>query len=74
MRFDMQKTNWERFKDKVKQEMITNEQSIHNKEQIKQNDIEDHITKWMDIITRNIEETTPKKAYKLYPNTKESMN
>ena len=49
----MQKTNWERFKDKVKQEMITNEQSIYNKEQIKQNDVEDHITKWMDIITRN---------------------
>ena len=52
--------------------MITNEQSIHNKEQIKQNGIEDHITKWIDIITRNIEETTPKKAYKLYPNIKES--
>ena len=68
----MNKTNWDHFKQLVKDEMMTNEQNIRNAERISQREIDEYIKKWMDTIRSKVEETTPTSIYKLQPNVKES--
>ena len=71
-RLRMNKTNWDHFRQLVKDEMMTNEQNIRNAERISQREIDEYIKKWMDVIRSKVEETTPTSIYNLQPNVKES--
>ena len=73
-KWNLNKTDWEKFKNEMEAEMQRQLDTLIEVEdnEIDTNKIDEYYKKWMDSIVTSINNTTPLKTYKLISNYKES--
>ena len=71
-RWNLKRTDWDNFKTILSNQMIEQERKLNNTRVINKEIIDEELEYWVKAITTSVDQTTPKRAYKITPNIKET--